>query len=285
MDYYKVKAYIKNKLTNLPDYSFSEEDILLEELFLETKEKLLLKEFSNKDINKINKIIKIRLMGKPLNKIFKSCYFYKDKFYINNKVLAPRQETEILVEHAIKIINNLNKNCAQVLDLCCGSGIIGLSVAKYSTNNCFVTLLDISKSALRVCKKNVKNLNLLNKTKLIKSNLLEGLKHKEKFDIILSNPPYIKTADINNLSIGVKKYDPKLALDGGEDGLKFYKNICENCKKFLTENGTIIVEIGFNQGLYVENLFNKNGFKTKLVKDYSNNDRVIIAKNKGKLSI
>lgn len=278
MNYYEIKNYIKNKISALPDYSVLEEDVLLEELFLEGKEKLLLKNFSKKDVRKINKILNKRLKGKPLNKIFKSCFFYKDKFYINNTVLAPRQETELLVDNALEFINNFNKEDIRVLDLCCGSGIIGLSVAKYSKKNCFVVLSDISKKALKIAKKNATKLNLIKEIKLIKSSLFEGLKQEEKFDIILSNPPYIKTNEIKNLSIGVKKYDPIIALDGGKDGLMFYKQICNKCKSFLNKNGVIIVEIGFDQGKDVKDLFNNNGFKTKLLKDYSNNDRIVIAK-------
>lgn len=278
MDYFKLKAYIKTKLINLPDYSISEEDVLLEELFIEKRNKLLLKNFSNKDLKKVNKILNKRIKGKPLNKIFKSSFFYKDKFFINNHVLAPRPETELVVEKAIEVINNLKTNCVKVLDLCCGSGVIGLSVAKHCKKNTTVVFLDISRKALKITNKNAKSLNLTKNLRLVKSNLFEGLKQEEKFDIILSNPPYIKTKDINNLSVGVKKYDPLLALDGGEDGLDFYKKICVECKNFLVENGFVIVEIGFNQGKEAENLFKINGFKTKVIKDYSNNDRVVVAK-------
>ena len=285
MDYYKTKALVKNKLCVLDDYSINEEDFLLEEIFLEKKEKLLTRDFSKKDLKKINKFLKIRLSGKPITKIFKHCYFYKDDFYINDFVLSPRQETELVVENAIKIINNLKQDCVKVLDLCCGSGIIGLSVAKHSNKKALATLSDISKRALNVTRKNAKRLNLEKQIKIVKSNMFEGLKQEKKFDIILSNPPYIRTKDVKNLSVGVKKYDPKISLDGGEDGLDFYKIICKQSKMYLNKKGFVIVEIGYNQGKEAEKLFFYFFFSTKLLKDYSNNDRIIIANLKNALYV
>lgn len=280
LSYFEIKSLIKNKISSLPDYSAGEEDFLLQEVFALNKDKLLVKRFTNKDVNKTIKVVNIRKTGKPLNKIFKHCYFYKNDFYINNNVLAPRQETEILVENAINTINSLPTNTVNVLDLCCGSGIIGLSVAKHSKKSCKVVLSDVSSKALKITKINAKKLGLKHNIKVIQSNLFNNLKEENKFDIILSNPPYIKTDDISSLSIGVQKYDPLIALDGGKNGLFFYKEICKTCKRFLTPNGVVMVEIGYNQKKDVEELFKCENFSTTCLKDYSNNNRVIIAKLK-----
>ena len=276
MNYFEVKKNVKKDICLLSDYSEQEENFLIEETLNLPKEKLLTKDFSAKEIKRINKVVFLRSKGKPLNKIFKKSYFYNNVFYINNNVLAPRQETEVLVETAINTINNIKKPDINVLDLCCGSGIIGLTIAK-NAKNCSVTLSDVSLKALRVARKNTKLLELNKNVKFAKSNLFNNLKEENKFDIILSNPPYIKTSDIKKLDVGVKKYDPKLALDGGKDGLDFYRKISKNCKKFLTKDGCVIVEIGYNQKKDVETLFKENGFKTCCIKDFSKNDRVIMA--------
>ena len=163
--------------------------------------------------------------------------------------------------------------------MCCGSGCIGLSIAKH-TKNSFVTLSDVSFKALNATRKNAKILGLKKNIEIIKSNLFNNLKETEKFDIILSNPPYIKSDDIKLLNKSVKNFDPLIALDGGKDGLKFYKQICAQSKNFLNKTGIVIVEIGYNQKNEVEALFKNNNFTTKCLKDYSKNDRVIIATKK-----
>ena len=207
-----------------------------------------------------------RVNGKPLNKIFKTSYFYGNKFYINNNVLAPRPETELLVENALKLLNE-NSN---VLDLCTGSGCIAICIKK--NKNVAVFASDVSKKALKVAKKNAKMLNA--QISFIHSNLFQSIDNK--FDMIVSNPPYISSKDIKNLDYEVKTFDPKIALDGGDDGLKFYRKIICDCREYLTNNGKILFEIGFNQAQQVKQLLEEQNFKTKVLKDYSNNDRIVI---------
>lgn len=210
----------------------------------------------------------------PLSKIFNSSNFYGRNFYIDKNVLSPRQETELVVEEAIKIIKESKKNM-KVLDLMTGSGIIAITIALET--NSTVIASDYSVSALEIAKKNAKNHNV--KIKFVESDMLKSFKH-EKFDIVISNPPYIPTKDIALLDDEVKKFDPFIALDGGEDGLYFYKEIANNLPQFLKENSVLILEIGYDQAAKVKKLLQNNFKNIKIKKDYGGNDRIIIATKK-----
>ena len=142
-----------------------------------------------------------------------------------------------------------------------------------------VVVSDISSKALKVGKQNIDNLQLTN-IKVMCGDMFEHLKKEEKFDIIISNPPYIKSQDISFLDKQVKDFDPTVALDGGEDGLHFYRIISKQAKDYLKNIGCVLVEIGYNQGEEVKKMFEENGFKTHIVKDYSSNDRVVVARLK-----
>lgn len=272
-----VKRFVKINIENLTDYSPGEENLLISlATGLSYAQLILFKVFDKSLLKKIKKFLKLRLEHMPLNKIAKKAYFFLDEFYINNFVLAPRKETELLVEKVIEYVKQSDKKSVKILDLCCGSGAIGLTLAKYIKKTCHITLVDISTKALKVTEKNQIKLGVEKNTNLVKSNMFKDLKTQHKFDIIVSNPPYIKTGDLINLDLGVKKYDPKIALNGGVDGLKFYKSISKNAKEFLTEDSCVFLEIGFDQSEQVVQLFNKN-FDVTCFKDYSNNDRVIVA--------
>ena len=166
-NYFEIKNYVKKNICASSGYSAGEEDLLIEETLNLPKEKLVTKTFSQSDFKKINRVVNLRQTGKPLNKIFKRCFFYKDTFYINRNVLAPRQETEILVDYALKTINSLTEKTINVLDLCCGSGIIGLTIAKHSKKKCCVWLSDVSLKAINVAKRNAK---ILQTKKRLQSN-------------------------------------------------------------------------------------------------------------------
>ena len=275
-----VKAFVKKNIENLTDYTPGEENLLISlATGLSYTQLVLFKVFDKGLLKRIKKFLTLRLEHMPLNKIAKKTTFYKDEFYINNFVLAPRKETEILVEKVLQYTSEKKKNHLRILDLCCGSGAIGLSLAKYIEKRCYITLVDKSLKALKVTEKNQVKLNVENNTYLVKSNMFKGLKTGSKFDIIVSNPPYIKTGDLINLDLSVKKYDPKMALNGGPDGLKFYKAIAKEGKNFLKEKGIIFLEIGYDQKEVVTKLFEKD-FNVTCYKDYSDNDRIIVAELK-----
>ena len=263
-----VKNYILEKFrqNNIDDYESNY--LLAEVLNCNINDLILVKDVSSKDFCKIKHIVKVRIKGKPLTKIFKKAYFYGLEFFINNNVLSCRQETELIID---AVINNTNSKDLKILDLCCGSGCIGITLKSIGFKD--VTCADISKQALRVTKKNAKLLN--QEVKIVKSDLFENI--NEKYDIIVSNPPYIRSEDVQNLDIEVKKYDPIISLDGGVSGLDFYNNIIKNLGDYLNNNGFAIFEIGYDQANDVKELLNKFNFNSEIIKDYSNNDRIIIA--------
>ncbi len=280
LDKNEVKLFVRNSLKTLPSYSVNEENVLISlATGLTLSQLILFNGFDRKLLKNIKKYLTLRLNNMPLNKIAKNCFFYKNKFYIDNNVLAPRKETELLVEKVIEYVEVKKIDNVNILDLCCGSGAIGLSLARHIENS-KVTLSDISSSALKVANKNRNNLKLSKTTNIVKSDMFQGLKKNICFDIIVSNPPYIKTNEISSLDDSVKKYDPIIALDGGQDGLDFYRIIAKNAKSFLTKNGKLFLEIGFNQGEDVSKIFQSLGYETSLHKDYAELDRILIAKIK-----
>ena len=233
---------------------------------------LLLKEtITAKELQKLSKKIDLRLSGMPITKIFKKAYFYGDEFYINSNVLSPRPETEILVEKCLQYLNS-TRTKLDCLDLCTGSGAIAIEIKKNANVNMVAS--DISKKALDVARKNAKKLNV--DVKFVKSNMFEQI--SQKFDVIVSNPPYIPTKVCRTLDVEVRDFDPMIALDGGEDGLDFYKQICKQSKDYLNKNGAIFLEVGIDEAKQVKNMFEQNGFACEIVKDYNNIDRIVVAK-------
>ena len=210
--------------------------------------------------------------GKPIQYITHTQEFMNLNFYVDENVLIPQPDTETLVLQTIKRIKQYENNNIKILDLCTGSGAIAISLAKaFENQNVQVYASDISSKALDVAKKNAKQNNV--QINYINSDMFENI--KEKFDIIVSNPPYIETKVINKLSKDVQS-EPYIALDGGEDGLKYYKIIANEYEKYLKEDGTLLLEIGYDQKQSVTELFiNK---KVECIKDLAQNDRVIIVK-------
>lgn len=234
------------------------------------------KDISSEDEEKFFKLVEKRRNNMPIKYIIKRCEFMGIDFYINEGVLIPRPDTEILVETVLREI--LENKYQDVLDLCCGSGAIGLSIARFA-KNVNVTLSDVSDNALKVTNKNINRLKLT-QVRVAKSDLLNSfVESKVKYDVIVSNPPYIESKEIENLMKDVKDYEPRLALDGGEDGLDFYKRIINESIKVLNIGGLIAFEIGYNQKEQVKKeLINKCFVNIKSYKDLGGNDRVIIAK-------
>ena len=217
-------------------------------------------------LNKINDIKN----GMPIQYITNKQEFMKLNFYVDKKVLIPQPDTEILVEKAIEICNN-HGNDIKILDLCTGSGAIGISIAK-NIKNAKVYATDIKNTVIDIAKQNAKQNNVDN-IEFIVSDMFENIQEKD-FDIIVSNPPYIETDVIKTLPTEVRN-EPIIALDGGKDGLKFYKIILSEYKKYLKKDGYLLLEIGYNQAKSVGELINLN---YSIIEDLAGNDRVIIIK-------
>lgn len=277
----KINDILKNGIKILEENNVEEATLkarmLLSNILGESKEYLII--HSEDEVNeKINDLYleKIdRLKNyEPIQYIINNQEFMGLDFYVDENVLIPQPDTEILVEEVIEIANSIENKNIKILDLCTGSGAIGISLSK---NLIFsqVYASDISENALKIAKENA----LQNDTKVefIKSDILKDIGNY-KFDIIVSNPPYIETEIINTLSEEVKK-EPHIALDGGEDGLYFYREIIKSAKQYLNENGYLAFEIGYNQKLQVEDLLDENGYKNIYSKkDLSGNDRIVIGK-------
>ena len=221
--------------------------------------------------------VNLRSQKRPMAYILGQVEFMGIDFYIKEGVLIPRPDTEILVEECISIIkkNNLNLIC----DMCCGSGAVGISIGHYVENS-KLWLYDISDVALHVTEKNISNLDLGENTNVNKSDLFQlPIREGLKFNMIVSNPPYIKEEVIPTLMEDVKDYEPHLALSGGKDGLDFYKRICREGKGVLYPSGYLCFEIGHDQEKEVKSIMKNEGFiDIYSLKDLSQNYRVVIGK-------
>ena len=222
-------------------------------------------------INKLNNNI-------PIQYVIHKQEFMGYEFYVDENVLIPQPDTEILVEEVVKIAKEFIKKHKKgeeikILDLCTGSGAIGISLSKILGDNAFVTVSDISEDIIDIVeinsRKNLANLGM------VTSDLFDNI--YGKYDIIVSNPPYIETDVIKTLSKEVQN-EPIIALDGGQDGLDFYRRIIKDAKKFLNENGFLALEIGYNQRESVEKLLKENNYKNIYSqKDLGGNDRIVVA--------
>ena len=219
--------------------------------------------------NRVLKMIERCNKGEPLQYVLGNANFYGREFEVNEWTLIPRMETELVCEQAI-LRTNAN---SRVLDLCCGSGAIGLTIKAETGAN--VVLTDISPNAVKVAKRNAKKLGL--SPSILCGDMFS--KATGKFDVIVSNPPYIATAVVPTLDSKVKNYEPHTALDGGADGLDFYRIIASQAPNYLVDGGTLVLEIGFDQGEAVANLL-KDSFDVVVKADYSGNDRIVIATKK-----
>lgn len=217
-------------------------------------------------------LIARRECHEPMDSLIGFTEFMGLKIPFSVNTLTPRQETEIMTDDIVRA--SRGKRHLDILDMCTGSGCIGLALRKHL--NCRVTLADISTDALRECEKNAKINGL--ECNIVHSNLFENI--AGTFDIIVSNPPYIQTGDLFGLEKEVLDFDPKLALDGGDDGLDFYRKIAMNAPKFLKDNGLIYLEFGIGQGKEIEKMMSEWFEDIQIVKDYSGLDRYIKGKKK-----
>ncbi|MDC1125967.1 peptide chain release factor N(5)-glutamine methyltransferase [Candidatus Pelagibacter sp.] len=219
------------------------------------------------------KLVHERATRKPIAYLLSKKSFWNSEFNVNKNTLIPRPDTEIILEQILEFTKN--KNYLNILDIGVGSGCILLSVLK-ERKNFYGTGIDISKNSLDICKMNAKKLLLERRVKFFKSDVDKFA--IGKYDLIVSNPPYIKTSDLKYLESDVIKFEPKLALDGGLDGLSVIRKVIKKSSELLKKNGKFILEIGFDQKNKVIKLLNNKGFYiNSTVKDLANNDRCIIS--------
>ena len=269
---YGKEELIKN---NIEDASIIAKE-LAEYIFKITRAQMIANndmEFSkDKTNNYINSIKKIST-GIPIQYITNNQEFMNLNFYVDENVLIPQPDTETLVE---EVINEYKEKKCEILDLCTGSGAIAISLAKY-INESNIVASDISMKALQIAKLNAEKNLVRKKIEFIESDMFNKI-YKDDFDIIVSNPPYIKTKVIEKLDRQVKN-EPYIALDGGADGLKFYKIIIENAYKYIKNEGKVFLEIGYDQKNKLINLFKENNHYENIYskKDLGGNDRIIVA--------
>ena len=238
------------------------------------------KKISKRQAKIFLKKIALRGMGKPLSKIIGKKEFYSREFFVNSQTLDPRPETELIID-LVKSLEEKWSKPIRILDLGTGTGciIISLYLELYKKISVLADATDISSEALEIAKKNARRHNIDNKINFFKSNWFSNVKNK--YDIIVSNPPYIKKNKISSLPPEVKKFDPKVSLCGGYDGLNAYRKIAGEAKSYLKKNGFILVELGSGQSKKVKKIFESYQFDTIGVsKDLFDKERVIIFKNK-----
>ena len=269
---YGVKLLKQNKISS---YNIDSE-LLLSNILNLSREHLLInlgKKIKKKNYYNYKKLLQRRIKNEPIAYILKKKEFWKNKFCVNKNVLIPRPETEIIVEEILNILKS--KSSKNILDVGTGSGCIILSIIK-ERPNCKATAIDISKNALKVAKTNAKMHHLENK---IKFENIDIDKFKDnKYDFVVSNPPYINEIDLRRLEDNVRLFEPMNALKAGLDGLTEIKKLILKSKKLLKLNGKLIFEIGAKQELIIKDFLKKNGYYiNKICKDLSLKPRVIIS--------
>ena len=268
-------AYRKLKNHNIKS-AMLDSELLMASIINKSREFIILnldKNICRKDFDNFQNKVSQRKDGKPMAYLMNKKFFWKYEFFITNHVLIPRPDTEIIIEQVLKIYKN--KNNINFLDIGFGSGCILLSILK-ERKDFRATGVDISNHALKVCKINAFKLGLRTKVKLFNSDIDKF--SIGKYDLIISNPPYIKNLDLKYLEKDVKVFEPKLALDGGLDGISEIRKVIKKSSELIKYGGKLILEIAYNQKKEVKQLLKKNGFYINLVvKDFAKNDRCIIS--------
>ena len=264
------------KLKNKNIYSHKiDSEILLSKVLNRTREELLInlnQKIEPQKISKFHRLIDRRSSKEPIAYILEKKEFWSKNFFVNNNTLVPRPETELMVEKIVKIFEKKN---IFILDIGTGTGCILLSILSELKNSKGIGI-DISSKAIQIANANLKKHKLTQRTKFYKRSLDEI--YHNRFDLIVSNPPYIMRKDIKNLNEDIKKFEPKLALDGGNDGLDVIKKVIYKSKNILKIKGMLALEIGNEQFKKVSKILKSNRFKTRyLVKDYRENIRCILS--------
>lgn len=271
------KAYELLKSADIDTYILDSQLLLQKAL---NKDKIFIMinrdfEISNEEEKEYFEMVELRKNKMPAKYILGECEFMGLNFIVREGVLIPRGDTEVLVE---EVIDKINKNrYKRICDVCCGSGAIGVSIGKLAEDT-RVYCYDISDIACKVTEENINKLEVSDRVKVFRSDLIdEAIIKDRRFDVVVSNPPYIRKDVIHTLMEDVKNYEPHLALDGGEDGLSFYRKITEQSLQVLNEGGLLAFEIGYDQREAVESILIDKGFTdVKCTKDLAGLDRVVI---------
>ena len=251
-------------------------EILMSKAINESREYIILnhdKVLQEKNLKYFKKLVQERATNKPIAYILNKKFFWKNEFYVNENTLIPRPDTEIIVEQILKVTKN--KNNLRILDIGVGSGCILLSVLN-EKKNFYGTGIDISKKPLNISRINAKKLFVDQRVKFFQSDVDKF--DQGKYDLVVSNPPYINSNKIKYLERDVSKFEPKFALDGGLDGLSVFRKVIKKSSELLKKNGKFILEIGFDQKSKVIKLLNNKGFYiNSTTRDLANNDRCIVS--------
>ena len=253
-----------------------ESEILMAQTIKKDRRYVLLNSSNNinkEELNHFYNLIEKRTLGNPIAYLTNKKFFWNYEFFINNGVLIPRPDTELIIENVLNLTKQ--KNRIKILDIGIGSGCILLSLLK-ERKNFYGTGIDISKKCINISKINAINLRVISRLKLYKSDVDKF--NLGKYDLIVSNPPYIKTHNLKYLERDVAEFEPKLALDGGLDGLSEIRKVIKKTSELIKKNGKFVLEIGFDQKNKVINLLKREGFYINSAqKDLSKNDRCIVS--------
>ena len=269
------KASGKLKIKNIKSFRLDSELLLAKTLGISREEVLLNldKKINQSDIKKYDFYVNLRNQYKPISQIINYKFFWKYKFFVNKDVLIPRPETELIIEKILKILPK--KSEKNILEIGTGSGCIAISLIK-ERPNCRIVAIDKSLKAIKVARKNAEIHQVGKKVNFLNIDIDKYFGNK--YDLIVSNPPYIKNSELLSLDKDVRLYEPKIALSGGFSGLEIFFKIINKCKKLLKKNGTLILEIGQRQSKELKKNLELNEFnQIKVYKDLSGKDRCLIS--------
>ena len=278
-----IENAIKNACKELKKNNISsallDSELLLSKVINKDRRFILLnldKELNQRDQDSFKNLIIKRSKGKPLAHLTGIKSFWKYDFKINEKILIPRPDSEIIIEEVLDIYKN--KNNLNFLEIGIGSGCIALSILK-EKKSFLATGVDLSRDCIKICRYNANKLGVANRIKLMKLDVDNLITHK--YDFIVSNPPYVKKFDLKKLNKEVKNFEPRLALDGGLEGLSVIRKVVKKSSELIKTHGKLILEIGYDQKESVKKILNDNNFYiNKIAKDLAKNDRCIVSTKK-----
>ena len=268
------KAYLNLKKNKIKSANLDCE-ILMSDVIKKDRSYIIMnqeKTLSKKDLDNFNYLIEKRKKGEPIAYLTGKKDFWKHEFKVSKDILIPRPDSELIVEHILEVTKNRSK--LNILDIGVGSGCLLLSVLK-ERPNFYGVGIDINQKCINICKKNTLNLNIFNKIKYFKTDVDNF--NFGKYDLIISNPPYISKIGLQYLEKDVIDFEPKIALNGGLDGISVIRKVINKSSELIKKNGKFFLEIAFDQKNKVARLLEYKGFYiNKILKDYSKNDRCIV---------